>query len=83
MKQVQPEHREIKEKSGNRFYLVGEIVETYERDGKNVARISLKSMCVDVHLDSEPKARLGDTVVIDAGLIIRDAKVADALPEYE
>ena len=59
--------------------LLGEVVEAFDRDGKRLAKISLRSICIDVPLDSLYDAHLGDPVAIDAGITIY--KLAQVLSE--
>jgi hypothetical protein len=51
-----------------KLYLVGEVVETCQRDGKRVAKIALKSCCIELEPTSRLEMHLGDHVVLDAGI---------------
>lgn len=42
--------------------LTGEVVETFERQGKQVAKISLRMCHIEVPMDLVDAAHLGDTV---------------------
>ena len=45
--------------------LEGEVVETFVREGRSIARIVLRSGCIDVCIDDLEDIHLGDEVVID------------------
>jgi hypothetical protein len=66
-------HLMPKKSQQNKLFLVGEIVETCEKNGENHARVALKSLCVDLLLNPGDKTHLGDTVVIDANITIKYA----------
>lgn len=51
--------------------LVGEVIESCERDGLQHVRIALQSICVDVVIGENEDAHLGDIIVIDAGISVR------------
>lgn len=45
--------------------LCGEVVEAFEKDGRSIARVVLKSGCIEISMDSLTEHHLGDHVVID------------------
>ena len=51
-----------------KLYLVGEVVETCQRDGKRVAKIALKSCCIELEPTNRLEIHLGDHVLLDAGI---------------
>ena len=55
----------------NRLVLAGEIVETYEKEGKRIAKVALKSCHIDIPLDVLPDLHLGDTVALEADITIK------------
>jgi len=42
--------------------LTGEVIETFEREGKQIAKISLRTCHIEVPMDLVDAAHLGDTV---------------------
>ena len=52
----------------------GEVIETFERDGKRIAKVSLKSCHIDVPIDSIPDVHLGDTLVLEADVTVQKVK---------
>lgn len=52
----------------------GEVIETFERDGKRVAKVSLTSCHIDVPIDSIPDVHLGDTLVLEADITVQQVK---------
>jgi hypothetical protein len=55
----------------HRVFFTGEVVEMYERDGKQLAKLALRSCCIDVVIDVTLDTHLGDTVAIDTELSVR------------
>ncbi len=60
------------------MYLLGEVIETVERDGERLVEIQLKPGFVEVSAAVLSDAHLGDAVVIDAGIVI---KQLNSLPD--
>jgi hypothetical protein len=52
----------------------GEVIETFERDGKRIAKVSLKSCHIDVPIDLIPDVHLGDTLVLEADVTVQQVK---------
>lgn len=48
----------------------GEVVETFRKEGRSIARIVLKSGCIDVCVDGLDDIHLGDEVLIDLEITI-------------
>lgn len=52
--------------------LVGEIIESCERDGRQHVRMALQSLCIDfVIAEDAEEVHLGEVIVIDAGIAVR------------
>lgn len=57
-----------------RHSLTGEVIETFEQDGKSIAKIALKGCHIDIPLDAIPDAHLGDTVALEAEISVQKVK---------
>jgi hypothetical protein len=55
----------------NRLTFSGEVVETFEREGKRIAKVSLKSCHIDVPIDAIPDVHLGDTLFLEADVAVQ------------
>ena len=55
----------------NRLILAGEIIEMFEKEGKIIAKVALKSCHVDIPLDVLPDLHLGDTVTLEADIAVK------------
>ena len=53
--------------SQHKLVCSGVVVETFEKGGEHLARVSLKPACIELAMN----ARLGDVVTIDGKLTIR------------
>jgi len=53
--------------SQHKFVCPGVVVETFEKGGEHLARVSLKPACIELAMN----ARLGDVVTIDGSLTVR------------
>ena len=58
----------------SRLAFPGEVIEIFERDGRRIAKISLKSYHIDVPIDSIPDVHLGDTLVLEADVTVQQVK---------
>jgi hypothetical protein len=56
------------------FPLVGQVVETFEREGRQIAKVALRPCCVEVPLAPSTDAHLGDTVMMEAGITIQNVE---------
>jgi len=54
--------------------LTGVVIETFEQDGKSIAKVTLKSCHIDIPLDAIPDAHLGDIVVLEAEISVQGVK---------
>ena len=54
--------------------LAGEIIETYEKEGRRIAKVALKSCHIDISMDSFPDLHLGDTVTLEADISVKKVK---------
>jgi len=61
----------------DKFSLTGEVIETFEKDGRSTAKVALKTCHIDIPMDAIPDTHLGDIVVLEADISVQDVK---ALP---
>ncbi len=68
----------------NTLTLTGRVVETFLRDGKQIAKISLQECQVFVPMDAILDAHLGDIVSIDAEIAVHKVEERiDAAQGYD
>jgi hypothetical protein len=60
--------------SDKNLFLLGEVVETYDDQGRRIAKVCLQSQFVETVLEAGSEAHLGDKVMIEATLSIRNVK---------
>jgi hypothetical protein len=56
------------------LFLMGEVVETYDDHGKCVAKVRVHSQFVETVLEPGSEAHLGDKLIIEASLAIKNVK---------
>lgn len=61
-----------------KIQFIGEVVETFDEQGKRAVKIHVESHFVDVFLEDNDEVYLGDKVVIDAEIAIK--KVTLSVP---
>jgi len=57
-----------------RISFLGEVVETCQRDGKTLATVALKSICVEIDADAHQEVHLGDHVIIEARMAVQSVQ---------
>ena len=62
----------------NRLTLPGEVIETFEKGGRRIAKVALKSCHVDVSIDAIPDVHLGDMVLLEADIAVQKIKTFPA-----
>jgi hypothetical protein len=62
-----------------KLHLAGVIVETIERDGRRLAKIRLKQCTIEVDAEVLMESHLGDTITIEADILVRTVKPAPGL----
>jgi hypothetical protein len=60
----------------------GEVAEIFEKDGRNVARIVLKSGFINVSSEDLTEAHLGDQVLLDLEINVRRAQPVERVEEH-
>jgi hypothetical protein len=63
--------------SSHSVVLTGEVVETFEREGKKIAKISLRMCHIEVPMDVVDAAHLGDTVHLSAVIPVNRIENSD------
>ena len=58
----------------NRISFTGEVVETCQREGKTLATVALKSICVEIDAEAHQDVHLGDQVIIEAHLDVQSVQ---------
>jgi hypothetical protein len=53
------------EKPSQKLYLLGEVVETFERKGQKLAKVSLKSWSLEMAIEPTEELHLGDSIAIE------------------
>ena len=57
-----------------RVSFLGEVVETFQRDGKTLATVALKSVCLEIDADARQEVHLGDHVIIEARMAVQSVQ---------
>jgi len=58
--------------SNRRLSISGEIVELFEEEGKNIAKIQLKPHFIEIHINHRKDYHLGDQVQLDIEITINE-----------
>jgi hypothetical protein len=61
----------------------GEVVETFEKDGRRFARIVLKPGCIEACIDTLEETHLGDQVLVDLDITVLRIQPEDTVAGSE
>jgi hydrogenase maturation factor len=57
-----------------RVSFLGEVVETCQREGKTLATVALKSICLEIDADTSQEVHLGDHVIVEARMQVQSVQ---------
>jgi hypothetical protein len=66
-------------KAAEKLRLAGDIIETIERDGRRVAKVRLQQCTIEVDAEVLKESHLGDTITIEADILVRAVNTASSL----